>query len=60
MDSLEIVELVSENLNFRIGVPQLISKTLSLFLHTRLVHQLLLQQNLFLQRLCVFGFGICE
>jgi hypothetical protein len=45
---LEIVELVPKNLNFRIGVSQIISETLSLLLHMCLIHQLLLHQNLLL------------
>jgi hypothetical protein len=51
VDRLKIVELVSKDLDFRIGVSQFISETLSFFLHMCLVHQLLLHQNLLLQGL---------
>ena len=60
MDRLEIIELVSKNLNFRVGVSQFVFEALGLFLDVSLDHQLLLHEDLFLEGARIFGFGISK
>lgn len=60
MHRLEIIKLIPKDLDFRVGVSQVILETLGLFFNVGLDHELLLHKYLFLEGTRIFGFGIGE